>query len=357
MRPAHGGSLALHARVAPQFDRGALGGESLVTAALNSRLDTLESRAGVFGGHRFLFVVGFEVLVAPDRLRAERPTHAGVTLFALAALDERFRFLGVGHWRSDEDPWAIPEVDFATSRAWDMGRTASRALPHGALARAQAVGGGLFGLPEAERALARGDLRAHVLGRAPCGGLRVAVGQGERTMSFVDLGWVAVAAEDVAARDGVLDEGRVNRLRYLEGTPKGSTRWIDTGWAIEAWTKGAPLASAASLGGAALKPRRVDGSDVEATFRVERVDGAVTVVIESRGGTRGSGDEVNTEYTEGLRLVLERLHAASLSLADAALDTQTISALTHEERRLDLGAPWPIALDDAADVQQRRSRA
>jgi hypothetical protein len=31
---------------------------------------------------------------------------------------------------------------------------------------------------------------------------------------------------------GILDEARVNRLRYLEGTPKASTRWIDTGWAI-----------------------------------------------------------------------------------------------------------------------------
>jgi hypothetical protein len=42
----------------------------------------------------------------------------------------------------------------------------------------------------------------------------------------------ALAAADVAANGGVLDEARVNRLRYLEGTPKGSTRWIDTGWAI-----------------------------------------------------------------------------------------------------------------------------
>lgn len=30
----------------------------------------------------------------------------------------------------------------------------------------------------------------------------------------------------------IIDEARVNRVRYLEGTPKGSTRWIDTGWAI-----------------------------------------------------------------------------------------------------------------------------
>ncbi len=41
-----------------------------------------------------------------------------------------------------------------------------------------------------------------------------------------------VARDDVGQEGGVLDEARVNRLRYLEGTPKESTRWIDTGHAI-----------------------------------------------------------------------------------------------------------------------------
>jgi hypothetical protein len=43
---------------------------------------------------------------------------------------------------------------------------------------------------------------------------------------------VLLAAEAVKADGGVLEEGRVNRLRYLDGSPKESTRWIDTGWAI-----------------------------------------------------------------------------------------------------------------------------
>jgi hypothetical protein len=54
-------------------------------------------------------------------------------------------------------------------------------------------------------------------------------------VSLVDLAWVIHAAEDVASTGGLLDEARVNKLRYLDGTPKGSTRWIDTGWAIAAW--------------------------------------------------------------------------------------------------------------------------
>jgi len=36
----------------------------------------------------------------------------------------------------------------------------------------------------------------------------------------------------VAARGGTLDEPRVNRVRFLEGVGKGSTRYIDTGWAL-----------------------------------------------------------------------------------------------------------------------------
>lgn len=31
---------------------------------------------------------------------------------------------------------------------------------------------------------------------------------------------------------GLLDELAVNQLRYLDGTPKGSTGWIDSGWAL-----------------------------------------------------------------------------------------------------------------------------
>ena len=51
-------------------------------------------------------------------------------------------------------------------------------------------------------------------------------------MSVTDIAWVLLAQDDVRESGGVLDEARVNRLRYLEGTSKGSTRWIDTGHAI-----------------------------------------------------------------------------------------------------------------------------
>ena len=76
-----------------------------------------------------------------------------------------------------------------------------------------------------------------MLGATARGGLRIDGGEGgfaERTVSLTDLGWAILARDDVAERGGLLDEARVNKLRYLEGTPKGSTRFIDTGWALAA---------------------------------------------------------------------------------------------------------------------------
>jgi hypothetical protein len=43
------------------------------------------------------------------------------------------------------------------------------------------------------------------------------------------------AADDVGTHGGLVDEARVNRVRYLEGVPRSAIRWVDTGWAIAAW--------------------------------------------------------------------------------------------------------------------------
>lgn len=99
------------------------------------------------------------------------------------------------------------------------------------------------------REIVRADgRRARVLGSASRGGFRIDGGVGgfaERTVSLLDLAWVIAAADHVKIHGGLLDERMVNRLRYLEGTPKGSTRWIDTRWAIAAWKL---------LGGSARSP-------------------------------------------------------------------------------------------------------
>jgi hypothetical protein len=77
--------------------------------------------------------------------------------------------------------------------------------------------------------------RARILGQAPQGGLKIDGGPGgfaERTVTLTDIAWVVAARADVDRSGGLLDEARVNRRRYLAGTPRASTRWIDTGWAL-----------------------------------------------------------------------------------------------------------------------------
>lgn len=205
-------------------------------------LHELHPKTGRRAGHHFLFIDTKGVLESPDRLRLTGlPTPwPGETGFALAReSDTTWRYLGVARTTESANVWSIPEVDFRTWRRWGTGRSVSRALPEGALARAQEVVDHLLALPESERTLTTHDGKtARLLGPAEKGGLRIDGGQGgfsARTISLTDLAWIAVAHDDVLKLGGTLDEPRVNRVRYLEGTPKESTRWIDSAWAIAAW--------------------------------------------------------------------------------------------------------------------------
>ena len=124
---------------------------------------------------------------------------------------------------------AIPPLDFATWRALGQGRSASRRLPPGMLDEAASVVKQVLRDVGEGAWIERDGKRLRVAGAAENGGLRIDGGPGgfrERTLSLVDVAWVLVARRDVERDGGVLDEARVNRLRYLEGTPKGATRTI-----------------------------------------------------------------------------------------------------------------------------------
>jgi superfamily II DNA or RNA helicase/diadenosine tetraphosphate (Ap4A) HIT family hydrolase/SOS-response transcriptional repressor LexA len=203
-------------------------------------LEDLPPRSDRHAGHLFVFVDQPEVLVEPDRVRFTGVTpRPAETAFVLARRDAtHWQYLGVARQTEDRGIWSLPAVDLATWRAWGKGREVSRRLPDGALDKARAAAEALLSRPEPERWIQRGERRARIVGSAPGGGLRIDGGPGgfaERTVSLTDLAWVIQAADDVASAGGLLDEARVNKLRYLDGTPRESTRWIDTGWAIAAW--------------------------------------------------------------------------------------------------------------------------
>ena len=84
----------------------------------------------------------------------------------------------------------------------------------------------------------------------------------------------------------------------------------------------------------------------------------LSVVIEARGGTAGSKGERNSEYATGLELILERLQANGLQIADAFVESKETLVLPIEERRLQVeGRPYPIKVDDVDAVRRGLSAA
>jgi hypothetical protein len=89
---------------------------------------------------------------------------------------------------------------------------------------------------------------------------------------------------------------------------------------------------------------RVDGRTIDAEFVVETLDGRPTVVLESAGGTKGTAAARNTEYVQGLDVLIERLAALGAQLTSVYLDTAQTKDLPVEQRTLKLGMPFPIDL-------------
>jgi hypothetical protein len=234
--------IALLVEVVRPEDIGPSAGERFEDDDAAARAFGLEEppRTGRVGGHLFFCLEAPGALVAPDRIRSPVPAQErrpGETAFVLVRPpgEPVWRYLGVARYLDEEGLWACPGIDHAAYRALGSGRRASRSLPAGTRERAQALVEELLRRPGAGALVERDGTHCRIIGRADGGGLRIDGGPdgfAERTVSLTDLAWVIVASDDVRKNGGRLDEQRVNRLRYLEGTPQAATRWIDTGWAL-----------------------------------------------------------------------------------------------------------------------------
>lgn len=200
---------------------------------------TTPPKTGRDEGHLFLCVTEKGVLVEPDRLSlriADRRPAETAFVLTRAEPSAPWRYDGVARWLENEDQWALTHpVDYAMWRALGHGRSASRRLPAETTARASEWVEQFLRVHPSGSVVESGGKRCRIVGKAPGGGVRIDGGEGgfaERTISLMDLAWALAARENAQEMGGVLDEARVNRLRYLDGTPKESTRWIDTGWAL-----------------------------------------------------------------------------------------------------------------------------
>jgi hypothetical protein len=81
----------------------------------------------------------------------------------------------------------------------------------------------------------------------------------------------------------------------------------------------------------------------------ERDDGAVTVVVMSRGGGR------NDAYAEGVELLLSRLKAAGAAIERIAVESGATKTLDLDARPIEVeGHAYPIELPGVDDVRELR---
>jgi 5-methylcytosine-specific restriction protein A len=102
------------------------------------------------------------------------------------------------------------------------------------------------------------------------------------------------------------------------------------------------------------------GQEVDASFNLEAESTGYSLVMESRGGTKGTSKAKNTQYAQGLSLLLLRLAQLDGSIHDALLETARTATLSPEDRRLRLdGFNYPIQLRgiDVEDLRLELARA
>lgn len=96
-----------------------------------------------------------------------------------------------------------------------------------------------------------------------------------------------------------------------------------------------------------LQVHRDDASPVDAAFRTEWRDSVLCILWESRGGTRGSSQARNTQYSEGLVILLKRLAQLQARVVDIQVDSSRTARLAADARRVELpGRAYPVSIDD-----------
>jgi len=102
-----------------------------------------------------------------------------------------------------------------------------------------------------------------------------------------------------------------------------------------------------------LHPRRDDGTGVDATFELTTLV-VFDLVYHHKAGGEGSERSVNSDYHEGLELLLARLSTLRCTILSITVDSSVARALPPEAR--ELGLIYPIELNERTDVARLRRR-
>jgi hypothetical protein len=100
-----------------------------------------------------------------------------------------------------------------------------------------------------------------------------------------------------------------------------------------------------------LHPTRADGSTLDATFELSSVP-VYEIVYHHKAGRRGTPRAVNSDYHEGLELLLERLGSIGAMILGVSVDSSVARELSEADPELDL--PFPLRVDRRTDIRELR---
>jgi hypothetical protein len=100
-----------------------------------------------------------------------------------------------------------------------------------------------------------------------------------------------------------------------------------------------------------LHPRRADGSEIDATFVLSTVP-VIDLVYHHKAGGHDDPRAVNTDYHEGLEVILEKLAGLRTTILGVSVDSSVAKEFDPIDRELQLA--FPIDLSPETDARELR---
>ncbi|GAB1820160.1 hypothetical protein [Herbidospora sp. RD11066] len=101
-----------------------------------------------------------------------------------------------------------------------------------------------------------------------------------------------------------------------------------------------------------MRPKKIDGTELDATFSVEQDGAFLAIILESATGEKEGIPARNPDYREALTLLVSRLRELGAVIEDALVDSTRTRNLDEADRRV-IHAPLALATAAADDKEIR----